>query len=575
MLRLINCQSLQDENDNAPNFDHDVYKFNLKKSEEEGLFVGKVHALDRDSPGPNSEIVFSLAHPTDFFDVDGSSGIIRISKPLPQVAKENVFALVVVASDLGSPPRSSRCRVEVTLAGAGPGRPDSGDAPRFAWTRSPAALPRSVRPGATITTFKPVEEGYYKKRLKFALVGGNATELFDLEPRTGALKVKRPLPSWHHVGTILSLNVSMTIEANEGRSSYHVQHFVVTKENLHAPVFQAPSTRVYIREDEPVGNTIIAMAATDDDNEGLNGEVDYAIVEGDSEGKFLIDEKSGKITVGKALDYEEVKQYNLVVSAADRGFEPRSSSTEVKVILQDVNDNAPTFVESSLRGHVRENSPPGSLVAQLLAEDPDSPKFSAVEFAFLDGEKAQSDFEVDSKTGMVVALRSFDYEAETAFALEVEARNPGSAQLATRATLNISVVGENEFPPRFIQPVFQFAISESSGPGAAVGRVEAEDGDSGREGEVFYYLVGSSNGAGFVVDRATGVLSVGGGGRRGEGGGLDREAQNRHVLRVMAKNRGPLRGGGDADEAQVIVQVRGPTTWKKVAKKLPYGMNEN
>ena len=86
--------------------------------------------------------------------------------------------------------------------------------------------------------------------------------------------------------------------------------------------------------------------------------------------------------------------------------------------------------------------------------------------------------------------------------------------------------------------------------------MEARDGDRGREGEVFYFLVGSSNGAGFALDRTTGVLSVDGDAGGAGGPGLDREAQNRHVLTVMAKNRGPLRGGGDSDEATVIVEVR-------------------
>ena len=64
--------------------------------------------------------------------------------------------------------------------------------------------------------------------------------------------------------------------------------------------------------------------------------------------------------------------------------------------------------------------------------------------------------------------------------------------------------------------------------------------------QVLYYLIGASNAAGFALDRKTGVISV--------NEKLDRESQSRYVLAVLAKNRGPLRGG-DSDEAQVIIQV--------------------
>ena len=76
-------------------------------------------------------------------------------------------------------------------------------------------------------------------------------------------------------------------------------------------------------------------------------------------------------------------------------------------------------------------------------------------------------------------------------------------------------------------------------------QVEAPDVDKGKDGEVFYYIVGF--GSGFGVDRATGIIRV--------RDPLDRESQNRYVLTVLAKNGGSIRGN-DTDEAQVIIQVQ-------------------
>ena len=124
------------------------------------------------------------------------------------------------------------------------------------------------------------------------------------------------------------------------------------------------------------------------------------------------------------------------------------------------------------------------------ATDLDSPKFAAVRYGFATGGSTSAttagSFSLDPSTGEVTALAPFDAESSSAFELVVRAWNPGREDDAGgQATLVVSVAGENEFVPRFTQPVFQFAVSESAAAGAAVGRVEAEDGDAGvRDGEV-------------------------------------------------------------------------------------------
>ena len=81
----------------------------------------------------------------------------------------------------------------------------------------------------------------------------------------------------------------------------------------------------------------------------------------------------------------------------------------------------------------------------------------------------------------------------------------------------------------------------------AVGQIHALDQDQGKDGEVFYFLIGNSNDRGFHINKRTGVITV--------QKSLDRESQNRFVLTVLAKNRGSIQGN-DTDEAQVIIQVQ-------------------
>ena len=209
---------------------------------------------------------------------------------------------------------------------------------------------------------------------------------------------------------------------------------------------------------------------------------------------------------------------------------------------QDVDDNPPIFDKSEYEANLKENSEPGTEVTQMIATDLDSPKNAKIEYELTNH---KDEFSVDTVTGIVVSKIVFDYEQTDSLELKVRAKNPSDPSVTAETVLKVSIEGENEFFPKFRQPVFQFAVSESAQIGDIVGQVEAPDVDKGKDGEVFYYIVGF--GSGFGIDRTTGIIRV--------RDPLDRESQNRYVLTVLAKNRGSIRGN-DTDEAQVIIQVQ-------------------
>jgi hypothetical protein len=76
---------------------------------------------------------------------------------------------------------------------------------------------------------------------------------------------------------------------------------------------------------------------------------------------------------------------------------------------------------------------------------------------------------VDSSTGLVTTLRPFDFESSSVLLVTVTARNPGAEAFST-CQLEVRVAGQNEFAPKFTQPVFQFTVSESAKIGSAIGK---------------------------------------------------------------------------------------------------------
>ena len=179
-------------------------------------------------------------------------------------------------------------------------------------------------------------------------------------------------------------------------------------------------------------------------------------------------------------------------------------------LLQDVDDNIPLFERDLYTATLRENAPPGVSVTQMIANDPDSAKNSEVVYRLVTSDTAG--FAIDSATGIVTSTRTFDYETTPFVDLVVRAANPAAADsedssLYSEAVLRVEIEGENEFYPKFSQPIFHFAVSEVSNVGGVVGQVEAVDADAGPDADVFYYLIGG-NTKGFKIDRKTGVIRL-------------------------------------------------------------------
>lgn len=280
-----------DDNDNGPQFDREVYDFTVPYSKENVSVVGKVQALDRDAPGkrflcsgdsvitltngwhfsgPNSAVSYSLAYLHDFFTVDEYSGIISTKRDLQfhGTTFDNMYKIRVIATDAGSPPMSSECEVTVKVVGS------NDFAPTLVKSGEDDVTYTAVPSGAEVDTevYKVLATDPDSSDLTFGIVGGNGSEYFKIHPTSGSvltsglsLRIFDPL-------TVLELKIVVFDGGIPNRTDTMAVFFVTTAENLHAPEFQSSSTRIFIREDEQIGNTIVTVKAVDND-QGINGQV--------------------------------------------------------------------------------------------------------------------------------------------------------------------------------------------------------------------------------------------------------------------------------------------------------------
>lgn len=121
------------------------------------------------------------------------------------------------------------------------------------------------------------------------------------------------------------------------------------------------------------GTYILTVSAYDADGTAPNNEISYFIFSGGSD-QFKMDGDSGNISVqiGAKLDRESVANYSMTVIAIDRGNPQKTGTTNVTVVVDDVNDTPPEFLNLPAEMQVTENGTDDRPVFQCNGTDKDN-----------------------------------------------------------------------------------------------------------------------------------------------------------------------------------------------------------
>ena len=534
-----------DTNDNAPHFKPRNYQFNFTELQKASTFIGKVSATDDDSPGPNSQVFYTLKTPTKYFKLDAEDGnlysreVLKYKSTSNGPISENQYHLTIVAMDRGETPLSSSTDILIKIL------PANQYPPVFSNTTYFAPVAETTATGTSVLTVKAVDDRDFgsNAEIEYFIQAGNGSNYLAIHRYSGEITLINP------VGRLTSQSLYLRVKAQDRGSPPKFAFADVTipiaPTNNYAPQFTSSVFSVEIPENKQVGSVIATVTATDRDV-GPNGQVSFYITGGDADNEFSIDESLGHIRVQKPLDFETTKVHKLTVTARDRGFLPREKSVFFTVTVSDVNDNPPLFNQTVYHASIRENSPSGTSIFQAKAEDADSESNAIIEYLITGDVYASSKFTIDRSQGIIRSQGSIDYELRQSYDLHIRAVNPGTT-LTGNTKVTIAVTGVNEFIPQFSQRKYSFIVSESAKPNYRVGAVSATDADKGLEGKVYYYLIGDSNLKRFTINENTGVIFV--------SKQLDRESASNIILRVLAKNYGPIRGN-DTDECEVRVSIQ-------------------
>lgn len=364
------------------------------------------------------------------------------------------------------------------------------------------------------------------------LMNSRSSDYFHIHPETGLITTTQILDREHM--DLHYFRVTATDYGSSRLSGTTMVAITVSDRNDHSPIFEQTEYRETIRENVEEGYPILQLRATDSDSP-TNANIRYRFI-GDmvavARAAFEIDPRSGLITTRGVVDRELNEHYTLQVEASDQGKEPgpRSATVKVFITVLDENDNVPQFSEKRYVVAVKENVRPHSEILRVSATDRDKDSNAAVHYNIISG-NSRGQFSIDSVTGEIQVVAPLDYEAEREYTLRVRAQDNGRPPLSNNTGIvSVQVTDVNDNPPIFVSTPFQASVLESSPVGSSILHIQAIDTDSGDNARLEYKLTGTSSDTPFIINSATGWVTV--------RSALDRESVEHYFFGVEARDYG-------------------------------------
>uniref|UniRef100_A0A673ZFU6 Protocadherin-15 n=1 Tax=Salmo trutta TaxID=8032 RepID=A0A673ZFU6_SALTR len=490
-----------------------------------------IQAVDQDRniqpPSQRPGILYSIliGKPetyVDFFSLNRTTAELQLLKPLIRDLN-NRFDLVIKAEqDNGHPlPAFANLHIEVL--------DENNQSPFFLETTYQGFIIESAPVGTTVFTdaslttplgINVLDNDIEKTKdpmLQISL--DNYNTIFTVTPSG----ITRYLTLLKPVDREEQHSYTFTMVASDGvqESTPVTINITVIDANDNTPTFPNTSYSVNVYTDMQPGETILQLTALDADG-GPNGLVTYKILAGD-QGHFIINNRSGVITVVPGVSLAVGRSYTLTVKAVDNGpgSQRRSSITTVYIeVLPPNNQSPPRFPRFLYSLEVSEAMRIGATLLSLQATDRER---DVITYSIQNGDPHHL-FELSQMSGLLVLRKPLDRETEDRYTLFVTASD-GRPDGTSTATVNIVVTDVNDNDPVFDPLLPQNLTVTEEEANCFVGHVKATDPDVGVNGQVRYRLV---NHADLFRINSNGTIST--------AVPLDREVKGQYDLIVEAED---------------------------------------
>ncbi|NWS50416.1 PCDG2 protein, partial [Probosciger aterrimus] len=330
-----------DANDNAPVFSQAEYTVHVAEDVPVGSVLVNLTASDADE-GLNGHVKYSFKkiseRTSEVLELDSETGAIFLKESL-DFEEISSHELEIQAQDGAGLFDTSKIVITVTDV--------NDNAPELTISSSLSEISEEASPGTVVALLHVQDRD-----------SGANGEVRCSIPHGFPFRLEKTFEDYYRVVTSGKLDrekvseYNVTVRAVDGGSpalqSSAVLALRVLDVNDNAPVFAEPRYSARLAENNAAGALVLTVRASDADW-GQNARVRYRLNARIIYGfwkmplkvlqKFMVDAKSGSITLQEALDFEDKRGYTLLMEARDRGGLVAHCKVEVEVL--DVNDNAP------------------------------------------------------------------------------------------------------------------------------------------------------------------------------------------------------------------------------------------
>ncbi|XP_034546752.1 protocadherin beta-16-like [Notolabrus celidotus] len=503
---------ITDINDHSPTFKRDKITFEISESANTGARFSLTSAEDPDV-GVNGLREYFLTENENFVlkqnsNADGKKyAEMVLQKPLDRETNP-YLSLKLIAVDGGSPQRSGTVNIDITVLDA------NDNAPAFNQSIYKATVMENAPKDSYVTTVNASDADFGSNSMVtyyFSDLNSGLGDLFTIDEKTGVILVKGSVD--YEKDRKFELRLDAKDQGGLTDSCKVIIEVIDANDNM--PTVSVMSFTSPVSEDSPPGTTIGIINVKDLDS-GENGQVN-CIIEQNAPFKIKSNLRNYyTLVTDTVLDREGVAEYNITVVATDAGTPPLSTKRTFHLKISDVNDNAPVFPQSVYSAFITENNSPGVSVLTLRANDPDENQNARISYILEDtnigGSPVSAFVSVNAESGVVHAVRSFDYEQIKQLFFVVKAQDGGSPPLSSNVTVKLIIQDQNDNPPQVLYPVqtggsvVAEMVPRAADVGYLVTKVVAVDVDSGQNAWLSYKLQKATDRALFEVGLQNGEI---------------------------------------------------------------------
>ncbi|NXJ11461.1 CADH9 protein, partial [Odontophorus gujanensis] len=453
-------------------------------------YVGKLHT-DQDKGDGNLKYILTGDGAGSLFIIDENTGDIHAAKKLDREEK-SLYVLRAKAID-----RKSGRQVEPESEFIIKIHDINDNEPKFTKDLYTASIPEMSGVGTSViqVTATDADDANYGNSAKVVYSILQGQPYFSVDPETGIIKTALPDMSREN-----REKYQVVIQAKDmggqmgGLSGTTTVNITLTDVNDNPPRFPQSIYQFSSPESAPPGTPLGRIKANDPDL-GENAEIEYSISNGDGSDMFDIitdkDTQEGIITVKKQLDFEKKILYTLRVEATNTHLDPRflllgpfKDTALVKISVEDI-DEPPVFSRSSYLIEVDEDAKEGSIIGQVVAQDPDITK-NTIKYSVDRHTDMDRIFSIYSGNGSLFISKPLDREETPWHNITVIATEINNPKQSSQIPVFIRILDINDHAPEFAK-YYETFVCENAKAGQLIQTVSAVDKDEPPRGHRFFF----------------------------------------------------------------------------------------